>query len=93
MALSQLTRNRLHLGLASRTAGDDVADVVDAGSGTLTAHTRDRLNLGAVSRLVGGGIADAVDAGTALTSRESTALSTILASRTAGQEIADVLSA
>jgi hypothetical protein len=93
MPLSVYARRRLVYGLRSEAAGDDVADVVDAGSGTLKADTIRRLQFMAVSRSTGLGIEAAVEAGTALSGQQQTALGMICNSRPAAAEIAAALAA
>jgi hypothetical protein len=93
MPLSVYARRRLVYGLRSEAAGDDVADIVDAGSGTLKADTIRRLQFMAVSRSTGLGIEAAVEAGTALSGQQQTALGMICNSRPAAAEIAAALAA
>jgi len=93
MPLSVYARRRLAYGLKSEAAGDDVADVVDAGSGTLKADTARRLQFMSANRAIGLGIETAVEAGTALSGQQQTILGMICNSRPAAAEIAAALAA
>jgi len=93
MPLSVYARRRLVYGLRSEAAGDDVADVVDAGSGTLKTDTARRLQFMSANRAIGLGIETAVEAGTALSGQQQTILGMICNSRPAAAEIAAALAA
>jgi len=91
MALSDHARRYLTHAMKSSFAGDEIADVVDAGSGTLSTPTKDRIKVLFANRTVGTDFAASVDAGTALTGREKEFLGTVLTNREVADEIADVL--
>jgi len=93
MPLSVYARRRLAYGLKSEAAGDDVADVVDAGSGTLKTDTARRLQFMSANRAIGLGIETAVEAGTTLSGQQQTILGMICNSRPAAAEIAAALAA
>lgn len=65
MPLSQYTRRKLSYALGSNTAADDLADIVDAGSGTMKVFTARRLIV-AMGRKAGTLMKTAVNAGTAI---------------------------
>lgn len=91
MALSDLTRRVLRHGFADIAVADNVASVIDAGSGTIGLDARRHLHLLVKSVAVGNEIADAIDAGEALTGAQVNLLGIGLASRTAADEIKEAL--
>jgi hypothetical protein len=93
MPLSVYTRRCLANGLASESAADDLADVVDAGSGTIDAITTRRLEIACANRQVALGIAAKVNAGTALVANQGAVLGMAINSRVAAAEIAAALNA
>ena len=92
MALSNHTRIALKYALKSSDIGDEVADVIDAGSGTLSAAARERMEVLVADRIVGDSICDKIDAGSALSGREQDYLGIMLTNRVAATEIATELS-
>jgi hypothetical protein len=96
MALSTLARRTLSHAVQSAVIGDEIADIIDAGSGTLSTLARTKIGL-LVGQNAGiglaDGIADAIDAGAALEAAEQAALGVGLANRVVAQEIATALSA
>lgn len=96
MALSTFARRCLWQAVKSVPIGDEIADVIDAGSGTLGREARERIGL-LVNQNAGighaDGIADAIDAGEALDGAEQAALGVGLANRVVAQEIATALAA
>lgn len=88
MALTSHARDVLRYGLKHNGAADEFADVVDAGSGSLSTFVRSRF-IALCGRAEGDGICDAANAGnTALTAMEQDALAVMLGSRVVANEIA-----
>ena len=91
MALSNHARRALKFALRDDATGNEVADVIDAGSGTLTDAARRRLISAFTNRAAATDFADSVDAGTALTSGIQGRLGFVVCDRGVAQEIADEL--
>lgn len=66
MALTKFTRQRLEFGLGDHAAGKEVADVIDAGSGSLTAGTVNVIVFALVNRKAATKFVTAVNANSAL---------------------------
>lgn len=91
MSLSIAARRGLIHGLKSAAAGKNVADVVDAGSGTLSGDTRRRVQFMATNKVLGGTLCDKIDAGEALSGAEQARLGLIMNSRVHAAEVAAAL--
>ena len=92
MPLSAQARRKLHYGLANRVAADNIADVIDAGSGTITANSKRRLVFGLGNRKAANLLETAVNAGTAINGYTQRHLANIVGSGVA-DEIDDALTA
>lgn len=88
MAIAQNSRNLLKVLLRSGIVGEEVGDVIDAGSGTLSQHARDRMRVGLANNVIADSLCDSIDAGTALTGAQQNLLGLALGSRVAAQDIA-----
>ena len=93
MALSDLTRRALRHGFADIAVADKVAEVLDEGSGEIGLDARRHLHVMVKSVAIGESIADKIDAGDELSGFEANRLGIGLASRTAADEIVEVLAA
>ena len=92
MALSMFARDRLSHGLADNAAGKEVADVIDAVSGTLTATTKRVLVNAIANRKAATLFATAVNAGTSINGFTRRHLTNIIG-HAAAAEIAAALEA
>ena len=93
MALSVYARRALVYALKSTDIGDEIADVIDNGSGTLSVYARRRLASACANEFTADAIADNIDAGTALDDREKSVLAAALMNRVAAGEIITELAA
>lgn len=93
MALSVAARRALRQTLKATHLGDEVADVVDAGSGTLSVAARRAMDFALTNPVLADGVCDKIDAGTALTGAQQDRLGWALASRVYAAEIAAALEA
>lgn len=91
MALSTHARRTLKQALGSNHLGKEVADVIDAGSGTLTTAAKNALNFALCDPTTGAAIATAINAGTAITGQQQAELGIALGSRVIAAEIAAAL--
>lgn len=91
MPLSQNARRRLGYALGSHGAADDLADVVDAGTGSIEAFTERRLIV-AMGRTAGVAMKTAVNASSALSDFTQRRLAVAVGQGVAN-EIADALAA
>lgn len=91
MALSAHTRAVLKTGLASNAAGKDVADIIDAGSGTLSPNSRRVIHAALANHKAASLFIAAVDAGTAINSFTKLRLKIALGDSAAMLEIAAAL--
>ena len=91
MALSTLARRTLKQALADNAVGKEIADVIDAGSGTLSTAAKNRLIAVIGDRTTAGAIATAINAGTAITGPQQAELGVALGNRVVAQEIATAL--
>lgn len=93
MALTARTKRVLGYSLKSRAIGTEVAGIVDAGSGTLSAAARRRISVACGNRIAGGVIGDKIDAGTALTDWTKHHMLYMLKDKAASDEIIAALAA
>lgn len=93
MPLSAFARRSLSHGLKSMGAGDQVADIIDAATGTVPADAARRIRFMAGNSATGNGIVTQINAAAALTGGQQAALAMILNSRGAAAEIATALAA
>lgn len=91
MPLSARTRRVLVRSLKSEDIGDEVADIIDAGSGTLSAYARAKIYRECGNAVAGDHIADKIDAGTALSDWGEHHLAHMLKNRPAAKEIITAL--
>ena len=93
MPLSEAARRHLTYRLKSTAIGDEIADVIDAGSGTLSAAARRARDYAVADRVTADGLCDKIDAGTALTADQQNKLGYALGNRVVANEIAEALAA
>jgi len=93
MALTAHTRRTLKLGLASNAAGEEVADVIDAGTGTLSSNTKKKIHVAMANRKAASLFITAVEAGTLINSFTKLRLKIALRDSTAMLDIAATLEA
>lgn len=93
MALSARARRVLVYALKSSDIGDEVADVIDAGSGTLSTYARSKIFRECGNAVAGDHIADKIDAGEALSDWGEHHLAHMLKDRPVATEIIAALAA
>lgn len=71
--------------------GDEIADMIDAGSGTLSQRAKDGIQLAIGNRGQADSIISKIESAAALTGDEQAKLGIALGNRTVAQEIATVL--
>lgn len=91
MALSTNARISLTHALKSAAIGDEIADVIDAGGGTLSAAARLRFEFLLGDRVAGDAICDAIDAGTSISAAGQNRLAWLVCDRQVASEIAQAL--
>ncbi len=91
MPLSTRTRRILGTGLGSTGIAKQVADVIDAGSGTLGVNAKQRIRIAVGSKHLADQIITKIQAGTALTGTQQTALRKAIGDGNAAKEIATIL--
>lgn len=91
MALSVYARRTLAHALTSYSIADEIADVIDAGSGTLSQAAKDRLSFLLGDRDAAKALAISIDAGTTITDANENRLGFLLCDRLPASEIAKSL--
>lgn len=91
MALSQQARRVLSFGMESMPVGKEIADVIDAGSGSLSTYAKNHLRSQLRNPTAATEIAASINAGTALTGRNQDLLGQAICNRVVAQEIAAAL--
>jgi hypothetical protein len=91
MALSTHARRTLKQALGANHLGKEVADIIDAGSGTLSTAAKNALIAVFMDRTTAGAVATAINAGTAITGPQQAELGIALGSRVIAAEIAAAL--
>ena len=91
MALSTLARRTLKVALGDDAVGKEIADVIDAGSGTLSTSAKNHLKFAMCDAVNAAAIATAINAGTAITGPQQAELGVALGNRVVAQEIANAL--
>lgn len=91
MALSAHARRQLKYGLASAEAADDVADIVDADTGTQTAYSKRAVMFAMGSRKAANLFETAIEAGDGINAFTQRRLAFALGDAGAAQEIATQL--
>ena len=71
--------------------GKEIADVIDAGSGTLSTSAKNHLKFAMCDAVNAAAIATAINAGTAITGPQQAELGVALGNRVVAQEIATAL--
>lgn len=87
-ALSKYTRQRLAVGLGSQSAAKDLADIVDAGSGTLKVSTFRRVVTGMGDAKAAALLQTAVNAGSSISGSVQRKLALMVGDNGAAREIA-----
>jgi hypothetical protein len=93
MPLSVHARRSLSHGLKSAVVGKQVADIIDANTGTISTDAARRIRFMAANRATGTGIVTKINTSAALSDPERNTLGIILNSRVAANEIAVALAA
>lgn len=88
MALSSHARRLLQVGLGNRAAADDLADVIDAGSGTIHNHTVECLKSGMANSKAALQMEVIANAGTGMTGIVQRHLSNMVGDAGVAREIA-----
>lgn len=91
MAISSYARRVIKHAIKDNSVGKEIADVVDAGSGTLSVAARTHMDYMMADRVMADAICDKIDAGTALTGPEQAKLGLALNDRVAATQIATEL--
>ena len=91
MPLSTHARRALSHALKSYAIGDEIADVIDAGSGTLSVAAKERMQTLLTDPVAGTAMCTAIDVGTAITGPHQAKLGIMLCNRVVAQEIATAL--
>ena len=91
MALSTLARRTLKQALADNAVGKEIADVIDAGSGSLSTAASTALKFALGDPTTAAAIVTAINAGTAITGPQQAELGVALGNRAVAQEIATAL--
>ena len=91
MALSTFARRTLKVALGDDAVGKEIADVIDAGSGTLSTSAKNHLKFAMCDAVNAAAIATAINAGTAITGPQQAELGVALGNRVVAQEIATAL--
>ena len=91
MALSTFARRTLKVALGDDAVGKEIADVIDAGSGTLSTSAKNHLKFALCDAATASSIATAINAGTAITGPQQSELGIALGNRVVAQEIATAL--
>ena len=93
MAISNFARELLKHGLANRKAADDIADIVDAGSGTMASSSKRWLLFATGNRKATDLLETGINAGTAINDFAQRRLAIAIGDQGAADEIADELAA
>ncbi|SFH96755.1 hypothetical protein [Planctomicrobium piriforme] len=91
MALSNFARRLLKTGLANNAAGEEIADIIDAGTGTLSAATREFLQKGMADNRAATLFETAVEAGSAIDGYTQRYLGNMVGDAGVAREIAAAL--
>ncbi len=93
MALSQNARRHVQVMATNPAIGDEISDMIDAGSGTLSARAKEAFRAQIGIRAIADSIIGKIESAAALTGDEQSRLGMALGSRVIAEEISDVLSA